>query len=308
MKYFTILLSVLVLFSCTKEVKIDIPGYEKQLVVDGSIRTGEPPVILLSTSQNIYSPTDLSAYLSSFVSNATVTVSDGTTTVQLIQICTDNLPPGTEAYAEAIFGMPIAQLQQLHLCAFTSFDPNIFGQVGKTYSLTVVYEGKTYTSSTTIENPTSLAYLNWKPEPNNANIGYLYGFINDNPNYDDAYMWEAKYLNEGAFTKPFGPYFNDQFFNGLSFEFTAYNPMSFMDSAMASSPDAGYYHLGDTIVYRLSKMGKKEFQFFDKKINQVFSAGSPFATPINVPTNISGGALGVWVGYSPWYDTVICTP
>jgi hypothetical protein len=121
-------------------------------------------------------------------------------------------------------------------------------------------------------------------------------------------MWEAKYLNQGAFTKPFGPYFNDQFFNGLSFEFTAYNPMSFMDSAMASSPDAGYYHLGDTIVYRLSKMGKKEFQFFDKKINQVFSAGSPFATPINVPTNISGGALGVWVGYSPWYDTVICTP
>ncbi|NBN97981.1 MAG: DUF4249 family protein [Flavobacteriia bacterium] len=91
-----VLCGLLVLNSCTKEVKIDIPGYEKQLVVDGSIREGEPPIVLLSTTQNIYAPTDISAYLASFVSDAVVTISDGTNTVTLSKVCTDNLPPGTE--------------------------------------------------------------------------------------------------------------------------------------------------------------------------------------------------------------------
>ena len=28
----------------------------------------------------------------------------------------------------------------------------------------------------------------------------------------------------------------------------------------------------------------------------------------NIPTNIQGGALGVWAGFSPWSDTLICQP
>jgi hypothetical protein len=122
---------ILLFSSCTKEVKIDIPGYKEQLVVDGSIREGEPPIILLSKSQNIYAPTDITAYLGSFVGDAVVTVSDGTNTVTLSKICTDDLPPGTEAYAEALFGMSIQELQQLPspLCVYTTFDPSMFGQV-----------------------------------------------------------------------------------------------------------------------------------------------------------------------------------
>ena len=108
-----LLAAAVLLGSCTKEVKIDIPGYQKQLVVDGSIREGEPPIILLSTTQNIYAPTDITSYLSSFVNNAEVIVSDGTTTITLMKVCTDNLPPGTEPYVEAIFGMSIQEIQQL---------------------------------------------------------------------------------------------------------------------------------------------------------------------------------------------------
>ena len=46
--------------------------------------------------------------------------------------------------------------------------------------------------------------------------------------------------------------------------------------------------------------------FFEKKYNQMYSGGNPFATPTNIPTNIKGGALGIWVGYSPWFDTLVC--
>ena len=41
--------------ACSKEVNIEIPGYEEQLVVDGFIETDCPPVVLLSKSQNVYS-------------------------------------------------------------------------------------------------------------------------------------------------------------------------------------------------------------------------------------------------------------
>jgi hypothetical protein len=46
----------------------------------------------------------------------------------------------------------------------------------------------------------------------------------------------------------------------------------------------------------------------EKKYTQLFSAGNPFATPTNIPSNIKGGAMGVWAGYSPRFDTLICVP
>ena len=97
------------------------------------------------------------------------------------------------------------------------------------------------------------------------------------------------------------------FYNGLTFEFSVENPMSFRDSTIENQYK-GYYKLGDTIVVKFSKLGKKEYQFFEKKYNQIYSGGNPFATPTNIPTNIEGGALGIWAGFSPWYDTLICVP
>ncbi|MFZ9657679.1 MAG: hypothetical protein ACO29Z_03205, partial [Crocinitomicaceae bacterium] len=71
-------------------------------------------------------------------------------------------------------------------------------------------------------------------------------------------------------------------------------------------PYRGFYKLVDTVVGQLSKIGQKEFNYIKQKYNQMYSGGSPFAVPTNVPTNISGGALGIWAAYSPWIDTLIC--
>ena len=60
------------------------------------------------------------------------------------------------------------------------------------------------------------------------------------------------------------------------------------------------------IEIKVSKMDRNVYEFMEKKYMQIYSGGNPFATPTNIPTNIIGGALGVWAGYSPWYDTLIC--
>ena len=310
MKKLIYLCIAIAITSCTKEVQIDIPGYEEQMVVDGIIETGQPAIVLLSSTANIYSPTNLEAYLSGFVSGATIVVSDGTINDTLVEICTDNLPPGTEEIAAAIFGIPVDQLVTLNLCGY--FSTQIVGEVGKTYELSVDVNGESYTSVTSILEPTPLDSLFWKPEPPLENHGWSWAVLSDPPGLNDAYRWEVKRLNilpdgtqDPLFYKPFGPFFDDAFFDGLTFEFAYENPINFFDESI-NEDYRGYYEQGDTILVKLSKLGRAEFDFFEKKYNQMYTAGNPFATPTNIPTNIEGGALGVWAGFSPWSDTLIC--
>ena len=298
-------LLIMGLNSCSKEVKIDIPGFDEQIVIDGSIETGTPAIIFLSNTRDIYAPTDINSYLSGFISGATVTVSNGSITDTLTEICTDNLPAGFESIAEEFFGLPIDQLVNLHLCAYVS--TGLVGEVGKTYTLKVIHNDKTYTSSTKIENPTALDNFFWKEQTNLPGYGFSWAKITDSPVMGDAYRWEVKNLGDLFYSKPFQPFTDDRFYNGLTFEFSVENPMSFRDSTIEDQY-RGYYKLGDTIVVKFSKLGKKEFQFFEKKYNQIYSGGNPFATPTNIPTNIEGGALGIWAGFSPWFDTLICVP
>lgn len=304
----------MLLVGCTKEVKIDIPGYEQKIVIDGRIETGMPPIVLISTTQDIYSPTTLDAFLNSFQSGAIVTVSDGTNTVVLDEICSDNLPPGTEALAAALFGIPETELANYHLCAYSSFNPAIWGQVGKTYSLKVELNGETFTSSTQIVPPTPLDSVYWVQDPGaNPGYGYSWARLTDPPGYD-AYMWEVKRINmvngapkDPAFKATFSPVIDDEFFNGQTFNFYYENPFTWNDETVADA-DKGYYKQGDSVVIKFSKIDANVYEFLEKKYMQLGTSGNPFASPTTIPSNIQGGAIGLWAGYSPSFDTLYCVP
>jgi hypothetical protein len=305
---------IFVLNSCTKEVTIDIPGYEEQLVIDGQIETGNPPFVLLSKSKEVYAPTDLDAFLNGFITGAVVTISDGITTVQLDEICSDNLPPGTEEIAAAMFGLSVEELADYHICAYTTFNTAVWGQVGKSYTLTVTYEGKTYTAVTSIVAPTSLVKSFWKAEDDTPNHGYSWVTLADPPGVYDAYRWEVKRIKTSAsgepvdnyFKKTYSPVFDDEFFDGLTFDFWYENP--FATGPGYSEAEQWLYEQGDTVIIKLSKMDRHVFDYMEKRYIQLQTAGNPFATPTNLTTNIEGGALGIWAGYSPSFDTLICIP
>ncbi|XOV67049.1 MAG: DUF4249 family protein [Fluviicola sp.] len=308
-----ILIPGLVLFSCTKEVEVDIPGYEERIVIDGRIETGQPPFVLLSSTKEVYAPTDVDAFLNGFISGAVVTVSDGTNTIVLTEVCSGNLPPGTEEIASQILGIPAEDLSNYNICAYVGLDPVIWGQVGKTYTLTVEYDGQTYNAETTLVPPTSLVNTFWKPEGNLTNHGFSWATLADPPGQYDAYFWEANIIGNAAgdttetgFTPTFNPVFDDEFFDGLEFEFAYENPHAVGDGV----PDSTrfMYALGDTVVIKLSKLDRVVFEYYEKKHIQLQTAGNPFATPTNIPTNLSNGALGVWAGFSPYLDTLVCEP
>ena len=309
--YLIIGLAILALSSCTKEVEIEIPGYEEQIVIDGRIETGAPPIVLISKSQEVYAPTDVESVLNSFVNDALVTVSNGVTTVELDKLCSDNLPPGTEELAAEIMGIPADQLQNYTICAYTTFDQSIWGEIGKTYDLSVTHDGETYTAQTQILEPTPLVNTFWKPDGDLTNHGYSWATLADPPGVFDAYFWEANLIGNAAgdttetgFTPTYTPIFDDEFFDGLTFEFWYENPHS------GDAPDSinWTYALGDTVVIKLSKIDRMVYEFYEKRTMQLQTAGNPFATPTNIPNNLSNGALGIWAGFSPSYDTLVCLP
>ena len=309
---FFLLSLIFLLGACTKEVEVEIPGYQEQLVIDGSISTGSPAIVLISTSENIYSPTNLQAYLNGFVSGATVVVTDGVINDTLVEICTDNLPPGTEDLAAAFFGIPPDELINLNLCGY--FSTNITGEVGKTYNLEVSVGDQNFSSVTAIYETTALDSLYWKPEGSLTNHGWSWATLSDPAGSYDAYMWEIQRLNQlpdgtqdPLWYKTFNPFFDDLVFDGLTFDFAYENPINFFDETV-DEDYRGYFEQGDTIIVKLSKLGRDEFNFYQKKYNQMYTSGNPFATPTNIPSNIEGGALGVWAGFSPWTDTLICQP
>lgn len=299
---------------CTKEVTIDIPGYEEQLVIDGRIETDSPPFVLLSKSMEVYASTDLEAFLNGFISGAVVTVSNGTTTVTLSEICSDNLPPGTEELAASMFGIPVSELANYQLCAYTSFDPAIWGEIGKTYTLTVSYEGQTYTAETSIVSPTSFDNSYWQPDGDTPNHGFSWVTLSDPGGVFDAYKWEVKRIDldengeerDQSFMPTFSPVFDDEFFDGLTFDFWYENPYAYGEGYTEDTE--WLFEQGDTVVIKLSKMDEPLYEFMEKKYIQLQTAGNPFATPTNIPSNIQGGALGVWAGYSPSFDTLVCEP
>lgn len=302
-------------FSCEKEVRIDIPGYEELVVVDGNIETGTAPFVLLSKTKDIYAPTDINAFLSNFISGATITVSNGEKTIELIEICSDNLPPGAELYFAEYFGVSIEEIKKYKICVYTTFDPTFVGEVGKTYSLNIQYNGQTFTSQANIPPPTPLDSVYWIDKGDVPNYGYSYARLTDPIAVGDAYKWEVKRINKNAdgedidlsFTKTFNPVFDDKFINGISFDFWYENPMTMKDESL-DQKYRGLFKLNDTVVIKFSKMDLGVYEFLEKKYVQLSSGGNPFASPANIPTNIKGGAIGLWGAYSPIYDTLICKP
>ncbi|MEX1190768.1 MAG: DUF4249 domain-containing protein [Brumimicrobium sp.] len=313
MKYRTYISFFIVLFTtaCTKEVIVDIPEAEEKLVVDGRIETNEPPVVLLTKSNNIYDETTGNLLLESIVSGATVTVSDGSNTVELDEICSQSLPQGSEEAIASFLNIDVEELEAINICFYSTTDPSIYGQVGKTYQLEIEYEGEVYNSSTEILQPVPPDSIYWREDPDSPDNGYSWVVLSDPPGQFDAYFWECRRINiEGGqpiddrFLTTFNPAFDDAFFDGLSFEFAYENPHNMNPDTPAE--DRGYYQRGDSVAVKFSKIDKDVYEFMEMKYVQLQTGGSPFATPSNLPSNISNDALGVWAGYSTYFDTLYC--
>lgn len=306
---------MILLGSCEKEIDVDLPRPEEKLVVEGKIEVGSIPYVVLSKSSAYFDPTDERSVASSYVSDASITISDGSTTTAMAKICSGSLTTAQKDQLSAALGVPRGLLNSYNICGFT--DLGMTGSVGKTYTITIDWRGKQYVSSTTIPTPVPLDSTWFEVYGNRDSLGFLYANLTEPPSTQNFYRWFAKRINsytygahkgevkDNGFLAPTNSVFDDEFVNGTTFELGFNRPRG-GEKEDDFPPERSFYKVGDTVVVKFCSIDQEVFNFIDKAEEQIVSTGSPFAAPINIPSNISNGALGLWAGYGQYYDTIVC--
>lgn len=284
--FLPLLFASALLAGCTKEITIELPDVESKIVVDGGIFTGEYAQVTLTNSAGYFDPVDSTTLASYLISNATVTLSDG--------VQTDTLRPTVD------FTLPIPFVYRGSL---------IQGQVGRTYTLTVVANGKTVTAVTSIPQPVPLDSLWFELDGGSDSLGFIWANLNEPAGLGNGYRWFAKRIGrDDRFLAPFGSAFFDKFIDGQDFDFGYTRGMEPGSTAPDDDgPERGRFRLGDTAVVRFCAIGPAEVEFFRSYESIVSNQGNPFAAPGVVETNVQGG-LGIFCGYAPTLDTLVLRP
>lgn len=311
----------IILVGCDKDITIELPEGETQLVVEGSIDVNEPPIIFLSHSQGYFDPLTLSDLASFYICDAVVTLTANGVTDTLVALSAATLTPEQQQQVADLLGIPVEQLSTGNLCAYTSLNPQFWGKYGTTYRLDVYHEGKHVHATSKMNYPVPLDSL-WFASPSgnpNDSLGFIYATLSDPDTLGNCYRWAAKRINhypnwvpdvalrgkpkDTDFVRPFNSVTNDNFFNGLTFDFSYYRGSErgsekFDDIGI----EAGYYKRGDTLVVKGQSIDYGSFQFIYDIEN---SNGGPFAIPFNLRSNVVGG-LGAFIAYGSHIDTLVC--
>lgn len=285
-----VLVCIAILFifsSCEKEVHINLKQSDPQLVVEGAIETNQPPYVILTNSLSYFDKIDLATLQNNFIHDAEVYVSDGSKQVRLIEYTLDS-GFNTKFYAYSI-----------------GLDSPMIGEVGKTYKLTIKYNGQTYEGTTKIPYPTPLdsvlsvppAIVNeQRPDRRQLKI-----FFKDPDTLGNCIRYFTKRNREPFYPGPNSVY-NDELINGTYFQ-------TYL--AVAEAPDnqkgfdSSYYaYPGDTVILKWCATDRSVYEFYNTFEYAIGSLGNPFASPTRVSSNINNKAIGIWAGYGAIYDTV----
>ena len=295
--YFLVCLSQ----SCQKEIEFDLPNVEQTLVLEGTLESGQPPVVFLTNSQGYFDPIDSSTFENVFVHDANVVLFNGTENIKLSEITFNGLS------------------------LYTSLDPAAIGQYGTNYKLTVESGDKELTARTKIPNPVYLDSLWFESYPAYDSLGFIWSKFTDPDTVGNCYRWFAQRINSYTYNYP-APYDNvigqmkdsrplapigsstdDKLFNGLTFDFIF--PRG--EDGVIEGPDdegieEGFFKRGDTVLVKSTTTTYPIYLYVRAMENAAVSNGSIFSSPGNLPYNVQGDGIGILYGYGVAYDTLIC--
>lgn len=279
------------LLSCEKVVHISLASTPPQVVVDGAIETNIPPYVILTSTIGFFSNIDLSTLQNSFLHGAEISVSCGAKSVNLVEYSFDT-GNNNKFY---IYTVDTTNLSNIML-----------GQVDSFYTLTIKYGGQTYTSVTKIPNPKGIDTM-WFATPTYQDSktpkGALQLFVNytdpDTPGNCVRYFTQ---LNGG----PYYPsqIFSDEVVNGKTVKdiglFAGY-----AQTIDANGDSLSYFYAGDTVTLKWCEIDQGVYNFWNTAGYAASAIGNPFASPINLQSNMTNGALGVWAGYGSTFKTAV---
>ncbi len=252
---FLLLLALVALSSCRDEVILKLNNSAPAVVIEGNISNDSVPFSVKITTTSDYYSMNIPIVKDAFV---TISGSDGT--------------KDTLVYDEGYKLYLPKQLPTylIHPC-----------KVGFSYTLNVIYKGKTYSATETClpQNPIdSLKTLNM-PKRGFFPAGYyLYEWTREKPGKGDCYLWNL-YQNDTMLTKDFYYLEDDQYLE---------------ENGQYLTTDFQFpFHLNDKIILEQMAISRQFSNFLTAIQSQASRDGSPFsAPPSNIAGNISNGGMG----------------
>jgi hypothetical protein len=284
---------LIVLVSCERTIDLKVNNKASKLVVDARIEDNGTPQVVLSKSLNYFntiSPEELQA---SFVHNASVTISDGNKTVALKEASYTDTSGYTFFY---------------YTVDFTNPSQVLTGKLNTSYNLNIILpDSSVYTAVTTIPPLRKTCdSLWWKKAPDNPDTTrcVLYGLFTDPPGFGDYVRYFVS-TNSQPFYPGYTSAFDDQVTDGTTYTFQIPKSYNRGDSIKFNDEDFGFFHRGDSIVFKFCDIDKASYDFWRTWEYAYQSTGNPFSSPIKVIGNISGDALGAFCGYATQYRSII---
>lgn len=288
----------LAFIGCQQEIEVDLPDYETKLVVEGSIESGKPAMVILSKSIPYFSNIDLNYLLNNvFIRDAEVyvTSSDGEMERLTFQYCADS--PVMFAYC----------------------GNNIRGKENTSYTLTINYDGQTYTATTTIPKTFDLEKIWFSTISEFFNADTMRTIriqMTDNPAEENYYTFQLK-LSCPSFKDRLWTYtvpiaFDDKSISGITFNYEleryGYSTMFsyMMSEEERQAQERITFRPGDTVYVKHSQIDYNSYRFLVTGGTEAIMGTSPFSNPAPVVSNIEhDNALGAWCGFASKIDTLI---
>jgi hypothetical protein len=245
-----VLVAIFCLSSCQKVVDLDLERASTQIVIEGNLPGGGlgSCVVRVSRSVNFDQKNDFPP-----VPGAFVTVEDN-------------------------FGF----LDTLPEIAAGIYVKDVIGRVGRTYTLSVVVDGNTYTASSKMQRPVFIEYLSIISNPfnNSKAIGVNFRDPKGVANYYRFVEYRNDVMQKAIFLD------DDRLREGME----VVSPLIEPDSTLNS---------GDRIIVELHSIDKNVYNYF-RSLNQLSgNFGMQTATPANPVSNFGNGALGYFSAYYP---------
>lgn len=298
---------------CTQVVDVDLPDAAPMGVMEASVRIGEPPFVVLTTTQGYFDPVDLESLGSLYVGDASVTLTVDGTPYVLDPWCVQDLGPEALALAASWLGVSQETLMASNLCAYSGLlIPETYGAVGKSYDLEATWEEEgtvldLRASAIMPEVPQlDSAWFQIPPTSTNDSLGFIWTAMTDVEGRGHAYRWSSRRTNRGeGFSYDLGSVFDDNFLDGQAFSFFNFRtPRPGVDEVPG---EEGFWKVGDTVVVRLEALNFEAFESIRDFETAAANQGNPFALPTSATSMVEGG-LGWFAAYAAALDTAVCRP
>jgi len=250
---FCCIICVLFITSCQKVINIDLNSASPAIVIVGNVNDQPGPyTVSLSQTVNFSEPNSFPP-----VSGAFITIGDNAGNIDTL--------------AETIPGMYHTK--------------RIMGVAGRTYNLTVIANGQTYTSSSTMPQAVTFDTLITYEQMGFRDTNLYPQAIFLDPASVANYYRFVETRNDSVVTRIFIT--DDQYTNGRFIQYTLRS-----DTALA---------IGDSVKVEMQCIDQGAYQYFSTLRE---ASGNTNVTPYNPISNISNNALGYFSAHTSRYKAI----